>query len=51
MELRGLLLYGGIAAMAAAVLFGIAAFVIFRLRAARLKRQLDMEYGEKEKKA
>lgn len=46
-----LLFYGGIAAMAAAVLGGVIALVIFRLRAARLKRLLDMEYGEQEKKA
>lgn len=50
MELRELLFYGGIAAMATAVLCGIAAFVFFRLRAAKLKQLLDAEYGEQEKK-
>lgn len=48
MELQELLFYGGIAAMAAAVLVSIIAFVGFRLRAANLKRQLDEEYGEQE---
>ena len=50
MELQELLFYGGIAAMAAAVVCGIVAFVIFRLRAARLKRMLDVEYGEQDRK-
>lgn len=50
MEVRELLFYGGIAVAAAATLFNIAAFVIFKLRAARLKRLLDMEYGEQKKK-
>ena len=40
-----LLFYGGITAMAAAVIFGIVAFVIFRLRGTRLRHLLDMEYG------
>lgn len=46
MELRELLFYGGVAAMAAAMLVSVIAFVGFRLRAASLKRQLDEEYGE-----
>lgn len=46
-----LLFYGGIAAMAGAVLSGVVAVVIFKLRAAKLKRLLDMEYGEQDKKA
>lgn len=50
MEVQELLFYGGIAVMATAVLFGAAAFVFFRLRAARLKRQLDREYGVREKR-
>ncbi|MDE7244045.1 MAG: hypothetical protein K2O18_08730 [Oscillospiraceae bacterium] len=40
-----LLFYGGIAAMAAAVIFGIVAFVTFRLRRTRLRHLLEMEYG------
>lgn len=50
MELQEVFFYGGIVAMATAVLCGIVAFMFFRLRAAKLKRLLDAEYGEQEKK-
>lgn len=46
MELSELLFYGGIAAMAISVLLGITAFVVFKVRASRLKRLLDAEYGD-----
>lgn len=51
MELQELLFYGGLTAMAATVLLGIMAFVIFKLRTTKLNRLLDKEYGEREKKA
>lgn len=46
-EVKGmeLLFYGGCAAMGAAALAGVAALVAFRLRAAKLKRTFEEEYG------
>lgn len=49
MGLYGFLFYGGITAMALAVLSGIAAFAAFKIRASKLKRQLDAEYGAQTK--
>ena len=44
------LFYAGIAAMAAAVLTGVCAALVFRRRAVKLKRMLDEEYGARKKK-
>ncbi len=51
MRLSELLFDGGIAAMAVSAVLGIAALVVFKLRGAKLKRQLDLEYGKREKNA
>lgn len=40
------LLWGGIAAMAAAVALAVLCLVIFRITGRRLKRKLEEEYGE-----
>lgn len=51
MELGNLLFYGGAALMAAAAVLGLAAFILYRLRAAKLKRALESEYGPQEKRS
>ena len=47
MEFSEMLFYGGIAAIAASLVSGVAAFVIFKVRSSRLNRLLDSEYGER----
>lgn len=47
MELGNLLFYGGVALMAVAVVMGLVTFAVYRLCAAKLKRALEAEYGEK----
>ena len=44
-----LLFYGGAAAAAAALVLGCLAFILFKVRRARLNAQLDREYGAPEK--
>ncbi len=42
-----LLFYGGITAMAVAVILAIAAIVIFRICGKRIQAQLEAEFGKK----
>lgn len=50
MEVYRILFYGGMTAAAGAAVLGAAAWVVFRRRAARLRAQLEREYGPREKK-
>lgn len=45
-----MMFYCGITAVAASIVIGIVAFIVFRVRFSSLKHQLDQEYGEQEKK-
>lgn len=41
-----LLLYGGIALMGVALLFGVLCMVVFRYSGQKLKKKLEQEYGK-----
>lgn len=44
-----MMFYLGIAAVIGAMVIGIAAFIVFKMRFSALRRQLDQEYGKKTK--
>lgn len=50
MELSEILFYGGITTMATAVLLGVVALVVYKVRGSKLKRRLDVEYGKQTQK-
>lgn len=45
-----MIFYCGIAGLAASVVMGIAAFILFKIRFSTLNRRLEQEYGKREKK-
>ena len=47
MNISQALFYGGILTMSAGVLFGLSAMIILRITGAKIRKQLDREYGEK----
>lgn len=47
MNMNDMLFYGGIAVMAADVLFAAAGIIVFRMSGKRLKAHLEAEYGRK----
>lgn len=49
MDLGNLLFYGGAALMAASAVLGFVTFAVYKLRAAKLKRVLEAEYGAKKR--
>ena len=44
-----MMFYLGIAAVIGAMVIGITAFIVFKMRFSALRRQLDQEYGKKTK--
>lgn len=49
MEMGNLLFYGGAALMAVSAVLGFVTFAVYKLRAAKLKRVLEAEYGAKKR--